>query len=226
MNGMIHHLGGDIFMKISKVNMTDWTLPCDCCKKTIKKIKNKDGIYENYNLDDTIHEKHYKIWASSVASFIHYPSRYEKLDPESKVADLTISELDSHLEEQLNWKFGTYFHGQSKYSELWLTPRKFHYSRVNYYVSGKIDGAEGSILIELKTTWHTAKYKIKSVIEKAKLQADIYAWIAGYEEAKIIIKNLANPDLDDMIPYRPNTSNIETHLINYIEKNIDLIKKY
>ena len=52
------------------------------------------GGYETFNLDDTIHEKHYKIWASSVASFIHYPSAYEKLDPESKVGELTVSELE------------------------------------------------------------------------------------------------------------------------------------
>ena len=206
--------------------MTDWTLPCDCCKKTIKKIKNKDGSYDNYNLDNTLHEKHYKVWASSVASFIHYPTKYAALDPDSLVSNLIVSQLDIHLEEQLNLKFGAYFHGQSKYSELWLAPRKFRYSGTNYYVSGKIDGAEGSILIELKTTWHTAKYKMKSVIERAKLQADIYAWIAGYEEARIIIKNLAKPELDDKLYYKPDPTNVKDHLVNYIGNNPDLIKQY
>lgn len=206
--------------------MSDWTLPCDCCKKTIKKIKNNTGTYENYNLDDTQHEKHYKIWASSVTSFIYYPSKYEKLDPDSQVADLTVLQLDAHLEEQLNLKFGEYFHGQSRYTELWLNPRKFHYFGVDYYVSGKIDGTEGSVLVELKTTWVTTKSKIKSVINKAKIQADIYSWIAGYEEAKIIIKNLAKPELDNIISYRPDPTNVENNLLNYIRHNQELIKKY
>jgi len=206
--------------------LPDWELDCDCCKKQIKKIKTDAGGYENYNLDNTIHEKHYKIWASSAASFMHYPSVYEKLDPESKVGELTISELTSFLEGTLNMKFGQYFHGQSGYDEVWLTPRKLTFNKVDYFVAGNVDAIVDDVLIELKTTWVTAKYKIQSVIDKAKIQADIYAWIGGFEEAKIIVKNLAKPKLDVTVSYRPDKSQVETNLINYIEENKQLIKKY
>ena len=72
----------------------------------------------------------------------------------------------------------------------------------------------------------TTKSKIKSVISKAKTQADIYSWIAGYEEVRIIIKNLANPKLDREISYQMTRSKVEENLIEYIIQNKDLIKKY
>jgi len=206
--------------------LSGWELDCDCCKKRIKKIKTVAGEYENYNLDDTIHEKHYKIWAQSVASFLHYPLAYEKLNPESKIGELTVSELERFLEGKLNLKFGTYYHGQSEYDEVWLAPRKLTFDGIDYFIAGNIDGNVNGVLIELKTTWVTAKYKIQSVIDKAKIQADIYAWIGGFQKAEIIVKNLAKPKLSTTISYEPDTLDVKANLLNYIEKNKHLIKKY
>lgn len=206
--------------------MTDWTLPCDCCRKTIKKIKNASYNYDNYNLDDTPHEKHYKIWASSVASFSHYQNVFDKLDPQSKVGDLTIEELERQLEFKLNFKFGQYFHGQSGLKEIWLTPKKFTHCDIDYYVAGNIDGDEEGRLIELKTTWVTSKIKLEGLIERAKTQADIYAWVANYKEAKIIIKNLAKPELSIDVFHRTQPEQVEELLATYIEENRGQIKKY
>ncbi len=206
--------------------MADWTLACDCCKETIKKIKNETNDYDNYNLDDTPHEKHYKIWASSVASFSHYKDRLEKLDPDSKVGDLTIKEFENQLDMKLNLKFGKYFHGQAGYKEIWLDPKKFTHHNVDYYVSGNIDGEEDGKLIEMKTTWVTSKVKIQSVIDKAKTQADIYAWIADYKEVKIIIKCLAKPDLDTIVYHKTQPTQVEALLGTFIEENKNQIKQY
>lgn len=206
--------------------MGEWVLPCDCCKKTIKKIKNEIGTYESYNVDDTPHEKHFKIWASSVASFSQYPTMFERIDPKSKVGDLTVEQLDQQLEYKLNFKFGQYFHGQSGYEEIWLTPKKFSHLNIDYFVAGNIDGDDSGRLIELKTTWFTSKYKIQSVIDKAQTQADIYAWIGNFKEAKIIVKNLAKPSLSIETFYRPQPEQVEELLVTYIEENRSLIKKY
>jgi len=213
-------------MKILEESMIDWTLPCDCCRQTIKKIKNDSNDYDNYNLDDTPHEKHYKIWASTVASFSHYKDRLDKLDPDSKVEDLTIKELENQLEMKLNLKFGKYFHGQAGYKEIWLTPKKFTYCDVDYYVSGNIDGEQDGKLIELKTTWVTSKAKIKPVVEKAKTQANIYAWMADYKEAKIIIKCLAKPELDIIVFHKTQPEQVEALFSTFIDENKNQIKQY
>lgn len=214
------------FLLCHTLNMGDWMLYCDCCHKQIKKIRNPDGVFESFNLDDTFHEKHYKIWASSVASFAQYDSLLAPLDPTAKISDLTIEAFDNMLDMKINLKFGKYYHGQSGLKEIWLTPKKFIHHGINYYVSGNVDGIESETLIELKTTWVTSKTKMQPVIEKAQTQANIYAWIGGFKEAKIIIKNLAKSELDQTIQYIPDTSNIESLLVTYIDKNKERINKY
>ena len=206
--------------------MGDWILDCDCCKQQIKKIKNQDFSYTSYNMNDTEHEKHLKIWVSPVASFFHYDKIFEKIDPKSKVGDLTIEELDTMLEFKLNLKFGQYYHGQSDFKEVWLSPKKFNYENVDYFVSGNVDGIEDGILIELKTTWVSSKTKMQGVVDRAQTQADIYAWIGNFSEAKIIVKNLLKPELDTTIAYRPDTSQVEEMLTAYIDENKKDIKKY
>lgn len=206
--------------------MGDWILDCDCCKQQIKKIKNQDFSYTSYNMDNTKHEKHLKIWVSPVASFFHYDKTFEKIDPKSKVGDLTIEELETILEFKLNLKFGQYYHGQSDFKEVWLSPKKFNYDNVDYFVSGNVDGIEDGILIELKTTWVSSKTKMQGVVNRAQTQADIYAWMGDFSEAKIIVKNLLKPELDITIAYRPDTSQVEEMLITYIDENKKDIKKY
>ncbi len=201
-------------------------MPCDCCGKTIKKVRNEDYTYVNQNLDGTEHEKHYKIWIASVASFSHYSKSFQKVDPQTKVSELTIEELDKMLEFKLNLKFGQYFHGQSGYDEIWIPPKKFVHNGTDYYVSGNVDGVENKTLIELKTTWVTSKTKMGRVLERAQTQADLYSWAGNFEKAKIIIKNLAKPELDTTVEYRPNISDVESILSTYIEENKDSIKQY
>lgn len=206
--------------------MADWIVECDCCKKSIKKVKNQDFSYSNYNLDGSEHEKHLKIWVASIASFFHYDKTFEKIDPDSKVGDLTIGELETILDFKLNLKFGQYYHGSSGFKEIWLNPKKFHYDNIDYFVSGNIDGVENDVLIELKTTWVSSQTKMQGVIERAQTQADIYSWIADFKEAKIIVKNLAKPELDTTVAYRPNSSQVEEMIIAYIDENKKSIKKY
>jgi hypothetical protein len=204
----------------------DWIIDCDCCKQKIKKIKNQDFTYTSYNLDDTEHKKHLKVWVVSIASFFHFDKTFEKLDPESNVGNLTIGELDSMIEFKLNLKFGQYYHGQSEFNEIWLPPKKFNYEGIDYFISGNIDGVENDVLVELKTTWVSSKTKMQGVIERAKTQADIYAWIGGYKEAKIIVKNMVKPELDETVAYRPDTSQVEEMIIAYIDENKNSIKEY
>ena len=206
--------------------MSDWTTECDCCNETIKKIRNDDYTYSNCNLDDTPHTKHNKIWVASIASFSHYEKTFEKLDPDSKIGELTVKDLDNLLELKLNLKFGQYYHGQSDYKEIWLTPKGSHFENIDYFVSGKIDGVENDILIELKTTWVSSKTKMNGVIDRTQTQADIYSWMAGYKEVKIIVKNLAKPELDTVVNYRPDISKVESLLGTYIEENKEFIKQY
>ena len=206
--------------------MSDWTTECDCCNETIKKIRNDDYTYSNCNLDDTPHTKHNKIWVASIASFPHYEKTFEKLDPDSKIGELTVKDLDNLLELKLNLKFGQYYHGQTDYKEIWLTPKGSHFENIDYFVSGKIDGVENDILIELKTTWVSSKAKMNGVIDRAQTQADIYSWMAGYKEVKIIVKNLAKPELDTVVNYRPDISKVESLLGTYIEENKEFIKQY
>lgn len=206
--------------------VAEWILPCDCCRKTIKKIKNDSNDYDNYNLDDTPHEKHNKIWASTIASFSHYKEPFAKVDLDSKVGDLTLGELENQLEMKLNFKFGKYVHGLAGFKEIWLTPKKYTYCDVDYYVSGNIDGEEDGKLIELKTTWVTSKAKIQPVIEKARTQADIYAWMADYKEAKIIVKCLAKPELDTIIFHKTQSEQVESLFSTFIDENKEQIKQY
>ena len=206
--------------------MGDWIIDCDCCNQKIKKIKNEDFTYSSQNLDGTEHEKHFKIWVATVASFLHFDKIFQKLDPEKKVGELTIGELETVLESKLNLKFGQYFHGQSGYKEIWLTPKKFIFDNVDYYVSGNVDGIEDGTLIELKTTWVSSQTKMQGVLERAQTQADIYAWAGDFKKAKIIVKNLAKPELDITTDYLPDPSHVEELLTTYIEENKDLIKKY
>ena len=67
---------------------------------------------------------------------------------------------------------------------------------------------------------------MERVIERAQTQADIYSWIRDFKEAKIIVKNLAKPELDTTVTYTPNPSNVEEILRTYIDENKDSIKKY
>lgn len=127
---------------------------------------------------------------------------------------------------QTHQSIGKYYHGQSGFKEIWLSPKKFPHDGVDYYVSGTVDGIEDGTLIELKTTWFSSKTKIQSVINRAQRQADIYSWMGGYKEAKIIIKNLSKPELDETVHYRPQTGDIEELLAAYIIKNKESIKMY
>ncbi len=213
-------------MSFISYHMGDWILDCDCCKQQIKKIKNQDFSYTNYNLDDTEHEKHLKVWVASVASFFHFDKTFKKLDPDSKVGGLTIEDLDSWIEFKLNLKFGQYYHGQSEFNEIWLPPKKFNHKGIDYFISGKVDGVEDDVLIELKTTWVSSKTKMQGVIEKAKTQSDIYAWIGNYKEAKIIVKNMVKPELDETVAYRPDTSRVEEMVAVYIDENKSSINRY
>lgn len=206
--------------------MGDWTMPCDCCGKTIKKIRNEDYTFTSQNFNGTQHEKHYKIWVASVASFAHYAEPFQKIDPQTKLSEMTMADLDTMLEFKLNLKFGQFFHGQSGFREIWLPPKKFVHNDIDYYISGNIDGVENGTLIELKTTWVSSKTKMEGVLERAQTQADLYAWVGNFEKAKIIIKNLAKPKLDTTVQYTPNTSNVESILATYIEENKDSIKQY
>ena len=206
--------------------MGDWITNCDCCNQSIKKIKNEDYTYTSFNIDGTEHEKHFKIWPASVASFFHFDKLFVKLDPGKKVGELTIGELDSVIEFKLNLKFGQYYHGQSGLKEVWLTPKKFTYNDVDYFISGNVDGIDDGVMIEFKTTWVSSQTKMERVIERAQTQADIYSWIRDFKEAKIIVKNLAKPELDTTVTYTPNPSNVEEILRTYIDENKDSIKKY
>ena len=206
--------------------MGDWITRCDCCSQTIKKIRNHDYTYSSYNSDDTPHAKHSKIWVASIASFSHYDKTFEKMNPDSKIGELTVKELENLIELKLNLKFGQYYHGQSDYKEVWLAPKKFEFNGADYYVSGRVDGVVDNVIIELKTTWVSSGTKMNGVVEKAKTQADIYAWMSGYKETKIIVKNLAKPELDLTVHYRPNVSGVEVLLNKYIEENKEFIKQY
>lgn len=177
-------------------------------------------------MDGTEHEKHFKIWAASVASFFHFDKPFVQLDMDKKIGELTIAELDSLLESKLNLKFGQYYHGQSGFKEVWLPPKKFTHNDVDYFVSGNVDGIEDGVLIELKTTWVSSQTKVEGVVERAQTQADIYAWMGDFKEVKIIVKNLSKPELGTTISYSPNPSTVEDILTTYIEENKDNIKKY
>jgi len=86
---------------------------CDCCKKqTVKKLESAG--YVTYNLDETPHEKHLKVWAVSVASAHHKIGEYEQNDPDEKIGEMTFAMLERHIENKLNMKFGSYYHGQRK----------------------------------------------------------------------------------------------------------------
>lgn len=76
------------------------------------------------------------------------------------------------------------------------------------------------------STWVSSKTKMQGVIERAKTQADIYAWIGEYKEAKIIVKNLGKPELDEDVFYHPDPTTVENKLITFIEEKKDQIKKY
>ena len=206
--------------------MGDWMLPCECCRRQIKKIRNADNVYESFNMDGSPHQKHYKVWASAVASFEHFGSSYAQPDPSSKVGDLTVEQLSRMMDTQINLKFGKYLHRESGFKEIWLTPRKFVHGGTDYYVSGTIDGIEGEKLVELKTTWYSSKAMIQSVIRRAETQADIYAWVAGYKEAKIIIMNIPKPELDQTVHHLTQPDRAEGLLAEYIQKNKDAINQY
>lgn len=205
--------------------MNQWHGVCDCCEQDLKIIRGDDGSTSRYNTDDTPHEKHPKIWVSKLASFELYGQTPEELDPDIKIGDMTYRQLEQMIESRINFKLGQYYHGQSGYKEKWLKPRRFTCQGVNYYVAGTIDGEENGRVVELKTTWAT-KARMDRIIEGAKIQADGYAWIAGYKEAKIIVKNLLRPELDDVALYVTRPGRIDDMLVRYVHANKNTIKRY
>ncbi len=209
--------------------MGDWIIPCDCCGQTIKKVKNPDGYaYSNQNQDGTPHQKHHKIWVTSVVSFLHYKEPFQKLDPDTNLGDLTVKDLDDLLDYKLNLRFGQYYHGQSGHGEIWLDPRRFDHGGVDYYVSGSIAGIEDddTTMVDLKTTWVSSKTRMAGVVEKARAQANLYAWVGGFTLARIVVKNLAKPALDVVVDHVPDTSGVEAALSRYVDHNKDAIKTY
>ena len=206
----------------------DWILDCECCNKRIKKILDTDtNKYENFDLDGMPHQKHYKIWASSVPSFmVHGPK--EQVDADASVNTLTIGQLDDRIHNKVAAMFGTWLHAQSGYTETWLKPRKFVYKGIDYYVAGNVDGEDKDKkrVIELKTTMGHKTQTIRGIIHKAEMQADIYSWIAGYTEARIIVKSMSRPAADAAEDYKPMPGRVEELLATYIDQNHQDINQY
>lgn len=206
--------------------MNDFQSNCKCCLKSVKVVYGNDGS-QSFNLDGSEHEKHFRIWAVSVASFINQKQPFLQRKPDELITDMTYSELEQIIESKIKLKLGTYYQSQTAYREEWLSPKPFEVDGITYYVGGVIDGKENGVTVELKTTWGTSKLKMKDVIDKAKTQADIYAWIDdSITEVKIDIVNLAKPALSTVVHYRTEPGHTPEYLHRYIKEQKNSIKQY
>lgn len=198
---------------------------CKCCLKPITTTWTELGS-QSFNLDGSEHEKHYRIWAVSVASFINNKLQFIKKDPEEIITNMTYGELEHIIESNIKLKLGTYYQSQTDLREEWLAPKLFTMNGINYYVGGVIDGREDGEVIELKTTW-TTKTKMQNVIDKAKTQADLYGWIDdSITEVKIKIVNLAKPNLSTTVHHRTEPGMVPDYLHRYVKDQKSAIKQY
>lgn len=206
--------------------MGEFQSKCKCCLKSVKVVYDEIGS-KSFNLDGSEHEKHFRIWAVSVASFINQKTEFTERKPDELINDMTFEELKQLIDNQTKLKLGSYYHGQTSYREEWLSPKSLQVDNTIYYVGGVIDGKEEGKVVELKTTWVTNKSKIKNVIIKAQTQADIYAWIDNsISEVKIEVVNLAKPNLSTISHYRPEPGHVPEYLHRYIKEQKNSIKQY
>lgn len=206
--------------------MGDFQSKCKCCLKPVKVIYGNEGS-KSYNLDGSEHQMHFRIWAVSVSSFINQKQSFIQRKPDELIADITFKELEQIIDSQIKLKMGTYYQSQTSYREEWLSPRPFEVNNITYYVGGVIDGKDNGEIVELKTTWVTKKSKIIDVINRAKTQADIYAWIDDtITEVKIDVVNFAKPDLSTVIHYRTEPGHTPEYLHRYIKEQKNSIKQY
>jgi len=188
---------------------------CYLCGELIIWKQEDDGSWNSFNIDNSEH-KHKSITVSSIVSHKHFPEKEE--DKSKTIADMTIQELEERItsiaKSESAMKLGSYLGGLHGFGNGRFINKKIEVENEEYYISGKLDDEEENLIIEAKFIG-TKKQKKKS-LERTKDQCDIYGWITGKPNSKIILHIIETNEREEEF-HQNNPSRGEFIVRDYIE---------
>ena len=197
--------------------MTDNEFKKECylCNQLVIWKQKDDGRWNSFNLDQSDHY-HNTIRVSDILSHKHFPEKKE--DKSRTIVDMTIQELEDRItsiaKSESAMKLGSYLGGLHGFGNGRFINKKIEVQNEEYYISGKLDGEEGDMIIEAKF-FGAVKQKNKN-LERAKDQCDIYGWITGKPNSKIILNSIdTNERFEEL--HQNNLARGEFIVKDYIE---------